>query len=313
MSIKIYKYVGHDYIDKVIGASDQVTLKCSYPKDFNDPYELFLTIDFKERPEVLAFYADVIGKLDQLPTTCFSRTLSVMPMWAHYAQNLQGFAIEFNEAMLVQSFQECGFGDVDYRDSPDDDLTEMLYRAYAIGKMRYIYLLRKGIFSAAYYTKATCWSYELERRMIVRQSDTRRVGDLILMDVPMGCVTSLLCGPRASPETTRAIRDKASKLGCGYFEMKIGRSSAVPFFVDSEGHSFIFNGTTIERSSNFCGSCKEPLAAESELCSWCQIDDTHKIDAAQRNTYRLLDHHGLLADYVAGMDDISRRYTKRDT
>lgn len=312
MCTNIYKYVGHDYLGKVFGSSDQVTLKYSYPKDFNDPYELFLTIDFKESPEVLAFYADVIGELDQLPTTCFSRSPCVMPMWAHYAQSLQGFAIEFNEAKLAQFFHESSFGDVNYRDSPDDDLADMLHRAYALCKMRYIYLLRRGVFSAAYFTKATCWSYELERRMIVRESHTRRVGDLVLMDVPMECVTSLLCGPRASPDTIRAIRDKASKHGCGYFEMKIGKSSAVPFFIDSDGHSFIFNGTTIERSSYFCGCCKEPLAAEVELCSWCQISDTHKMDAAKRNSYRMLDQHGMLEDYIAGMDDITRRHTKRD-
>ena len=313
MSKCIYKYVGHNYLDMVIGSGDHATLKCSYPKEFNDPYELFLTIDFKERPEVLAFYADVVGNLDQLPTTCFSRSPSVIPMWAHYAQNLQGFAIEFDEVMLGYSFKESGFGDVDYRDSPDDDLADMLYRAYAIGKMRYIYLLRKGVFSAAYYTKATCWSYELERRMIVRQSETRSVGDLILMDVPWNCVKSLICGPRASPETICAIRDKASKLGCGYFELKIGRTSAVPFFLDSEGHTFTFNGTNIEQCSNFCSTCKEPLATGSELCSWCQIDDSHKSEAATRNTYRMLDHYGLLKDYVTGMDDISRRHRKRDT
>jgi hypothetical protein len=306
MSKHIYKYVGPSYLNNVFGSSDHVTLKCSYPKDFHDPYELFLTIDFKESPEALAFYADAVGNLPQLPTTCFSRSAVVIPMWAHYAQSLQGFAIEFDEAMLAQAFPESGFGDVDYRDAPDDDLTDMLYRAYEIGKPRYIYLLRKGVFSAAYYTKATCWSYEQERRMIVRESETRRVGDLLLMDVPKECITALLCGPRAPPETVRAVRDKANQLGCKYFELKIGRSSAVPFFVDLDGDTFTFNGTDIGRSSQFCGSCKEPLAGELERCSWCQIGDSHTSEAAARNTYRMLDHYGLLEDYIAGMEDISR-------
>lgn len=309
-SKSIYKYVSLEHLDKVIGANNKVTLRCSYPKDFNDPYELFLTIDFKERPEVLAFYLEVVGKLPQLPTTCFSRTPSVIPMWAHYAQNLQGFTIEFDEAMLVQSFPESGFGDVDYRDAADDDLTDTLYRAYEIGKPRYLYFLRNEVFSAAYYTKAMCWSYEHERRMIVRESETRRVGDLILMDVPRKCVTALICGSRASGETVRAVRDKASELGCKYFELKIGRSSAVPFFVNSHGEAFIFNSTDIERSSRFCGSCKEPLAVESERCSWCQIDDSHKNEAAARNIFRAYDHYGILGDYLAGMDDIKHGRAK---
>lgn len=304
MTKSIYKYVGPEDLDKVIGSNGQVTLKCSYPKDFNDPYELFLTIDFKEHPDVLAFYADVIGDLPQLPTTCFSRSPIVIPMWAHYAQSLRGFAIEFNEAALGHSFPESGFGDVDYSDTPDEDLTEMLYRAYTLGKPRYLYLLRNGVFSAAYHTKATCWSYEQERRMIVPQRETKQVGDLILMDVPRESVTALLCGPRASPETVRAVRDKANQLGCKYFELKIGRSSALPYFVDSNGDAFRFNETDIEPCAQFCKSCKEPLLTRSEQCSWCQIDDSHKMAAASRNIFRVLDKHGLLDDYIEGMDEI---------
>lgn len=311
MSKNIYKYVAPEHLDKVLGASGQVTLKCSYPKDFNDPYELFLTIDFKEDPDALAFYADVVGDIPQLPTTCFSRSPIVIPMWAHYAQSQQGFAIEFSEAMLAKSFPKSGFGDVDYRDAPDEDLTDMLYRASVIGKPRYLYLLQKGAFSAAYYTKTTCWSYEHERRMIVQESETRRTDDLILMDVPKECVTALFCGPRASPDTVCAIRAKADQLGCKYYELKIGRSLAVPFFVNLDGETFLFNGTEVEQTSHICVSCKEPTSAGSEQCSLCQIEDSHRIAAADRNVFRALAHHGLLDEYIAGMNDISRGVHKK--
>ena len=56
MNKRIYKYVAPNYLDKVFGSRDLVTLKCSHPKDFNDPYELFLTINFNESPEMLAFF-----------------------------------------------------------------------------------------------------------------------------------------------------------------------------------------------------------------------------------------------------------------
>jgi hypothetical protein len=146
--------------------------------------------------------------------------------------------------------------------------------------------------------------------MIVRQSETRRVDELILMDVPRECVTASICGPRASQETAHAVRDKASELGCKYFELKIGRSSPVPFFVNLAGEAFIFNGIDIEQSSIFCRSCKEPLAVESELCSWCQIDDSHKAEAAARNIFRAYNHYGILGDYIAGMDDIKHGRAK---
>lgn len=308
MSSHIYKYLSHSHLEKVLGSNNLVTLKCSYPKDFNDPYELFLTVNFADRPEVLAFYADVIGNLDQLPTTCFSRSPSVTPMWAHYAQNLQGFAIEINEEVLAQHFKESGFGDVDYRDAPDEDLIEMLYRAYAIGKMRHIYLLRRGVFSSAYYTKASCWKYEQERRMIVRPSDTRRDNNSLLIDIPKECIKSLICGAHASDATKKGVFNKSSELGCNFYEMKIGKSTTEPFFLDSAGHPYSFDGTCIKQSENFCSTCKEPLAINSKLCSWCRINDTHKTDAANRNSYRMLDHYGLLDEYVSGMDDITLKF-----
>jgi len=97
MSKFLYKYIGPATLDKVFSELGHFTMKCSLPKNFNDPYELFLTLDFRERPEALAYYADVVGDLPQIPTTCFSRSPDVVPMWAHYAQNLEGFAIELDE------------------------------------------------------------------------------------------------------------------------------------------------------------------------------------------------------------------------
>ena len=215
-----------------------VTLKCSYPKDFNDPYELFLTIDFKQEPEVLAFYADAIGELPQLPTTCFSRSPSVIPMWAHYAQNSEGFAIEFDESELATAFPKSGFGDVDYRDAPDDGLSDTLHRAYHIGKPRYVYILHTGVFSAAYYTKATCWNYEQERRMIVGENEIRQAGDLMLVDVPHSCVSAIIAGPRASPDTRKSLQECAARFGSRYFDIRIGKTSAVPYFVDAAGSTY---------------------------------------------------------------------------
>ncbi|MGO7863346.1 hypothetical protein ELH26_37190 [Rhizobium leguminosarum] len=72
MSKKLYKYIGPDHIDKIFSSHEEVTLKCSQPRDFNDPYELFLTTDFNIDPESLAVYAEAVGELPQLPTTCFS-------------------------------------------------------------------------------------------------------------------------------------------------------------------------------------------------------------------------------------------------
>jgi hypothetical protein len=303
-SKRIYKYIGPEHIDKVFHSSDAITLKCSLPKEFNDPYELFLTIDFNERPDALAYYADAIGELPQLPTTCFSRSPVVIPMWAHYAQNLQGFAVEFPEDALVKAFPESHLGDVSYSDTPRQDLCEILYRAYEIGKPRYTYFLRRGVFNAAYFTKASCWSYEQERRMIASEADTRQVGPLTLLDAPNDCITSIICGPRASEQTKLALIKKAEEIDCRYFELRIGKSSATPYFVDTDGEPFSFDLTEIAPSHQHCEACKEPIALAAEQCSWCQINDELRQHVASRNPFRILDHYGLLESYVTDMDAV---------
>ena len=300
----LYKYIGPEHVHKVFHSSDVVTLKCSLPKEFNDPYELFLTIDFNEQPDALAFYADAIGDLPQLPTTCFSRSPIVLPMWAHYAQNLQGFAVEFSEDELVKALPESRFDDVSYSDTPSQDLSEMLYRAYVIGKYRYTYFLRQGAFHAAYFTKASCWSYEQERRMIVQPSDTRKADALTLLDIPKSGITSIICGPRASEQTKLALRKKAEELDCRYFELRIGKSSATPYFVDPDGQPLSFDQGEIARSDHYCETCYEPLVAAAEQCSWCQINEELRQHAASRNPFRILDRAGLLDSYLEEMDAI---------
>src|SRR5690606_19162845 len=147
MGKPIYKYLSPD-IAKLVLTPDGPVFKCSYPKDFNDPYELFLTINFNERPDALAFYQEVIGELPQQPTTCFANSPAITPMWAHYGRNLEGVVVQVDEQCLSSHFENSSFGDVDYRDGPADELTDLLYRALVIGKPRYTYMLRQGVFSA---------------------------------------------------------------------------------------------------------------------------------------------------------------------
>jgi len=300
----MYKYLGPSYLHDVVG-DEGVSAKFSFPKDFNDPYELFLTIDFNEKPEVLALYADAIGELPQLPTTCFSHSPAVIPMWAHYAQNLTGFAIEFDEEKLQERFPECRFDDVKYKPAADDELKETLYRAYAIGKPRYTYMLMRGVFDAAYFTKLECWSYEQERRMLAPESEIRKHNGMMLLDIPKECVTALICGPRASPETIQDLQAAAENLSSEYFQMKVGRSNAIPYFVDVNGSSLSFAENSISPVAVSCKTCREPVDAGNDFCPWCQINDAHKRDAMDRNAYRILDHLGLLEEYVKGMDDIT--------
>ncbi len=58
---KIYKYFSYDVLDLVFAREGFCGVKCSLPKDYNDPYELFLGMDLSIPPEHLAFCHDVIS------------------------------------------------------------------------------------------------------------------------------------------------------------------------------------------------------------------------------------------------------------
>jgi Protein of unknown function (DUF2971) len=313
MTVKgIYKYLGPEVIDKIFQSPDKVTFKCSLPKDFNDPYELFLTIDFNEEPDLLAFYAETVGELPQYPTTCFSRSPAVIPMWAHYAQNHEGFVIEISEEKLSETLPDVSCQDVSYSDVPVHDLLASLQMAYGTSKMRHTYLLRRGVLYSAYFTKMSCWAYEQERRLVAQaEKDTREASSMILLDIPASCVTSIICGARASDATKLALKEKAKELGCRYFELRIGKNSAIPFFVDSAGQPFSFGEGALNECEQYCGTCMEPIAQEALECSWCQTNDQLRMDAASRNPFRILDNLGMLDDYVAEMDAISAGKRKK--
>jgi hypothetical protein len=311
MDKSIFKYLSPEVARLALTPSGAV-FKCSYPKDFNDPYELFLTINFNERPDALAFYQEVVGDIPQLPTTCFSNSPAITPMWAHYGKNLEGVVVQLNEECLSRHLPESGFGDVDYEDGPSDGLTDLLYRAFVIGKPRYTYLLQQGVFSAAYYTKKKCWEHEQERRMICSDGEVESRDGMMLMHIPKDCITALIVGPRASQETKGFVEDYAKESACDFFVMKIGRSSSEPHFVGSAGDPYLFVDGQISRCASHCAKCKEPSDVSSELCSWCAINDHHRESAAATNPYRMLARVGMLDDYVKSMDDITRRHSRDD-
>lgn len=295
----IFKYSSANNIDHIFSSSDTATLKFSLPADFNDPFELFLTLDFNRDPDELAFYLDIIGgKLLQLPTTCFSVSPVVTPMWAHYAQNSQGFVIEFSEGKLADAFPDALFRNVNYSDVPTVDLSGLLVRAHRIMKFRYNKWLTDAIFSSAYFTKTDCWSYEQERRMVIDDKFVRSAGSLLLMDVPRDTIRSIICGPKASTDTADKLKEIAADIGCQYYELRMGRSSATPFFVDTSGNPFAFCEAGIVRSAYYCRECREPTGERVETCSWCMIDDDARQRAAQSNSFRLLDRLGLLESYI---------------
>lgn len=313
MGKKIYKYIGPDILEIAFSKEDYVGLKCSYPKDYNDPYELFLCIDHEEAPELLAFYQDTIGKIPQRPTTCFSNFPTVTPMWAHYAQTLTGFVIELDEELLKEHLPDSSIADVDYQDEVNEEISTRLHHAYGTCKPRHTFFLQKAVFGSAYFTKKTCWSYESERRLIVSDKEVSNQDGIMVLYVPTSCVTAIISGPRTKDEHKDKSKQLCDKLSCNYYEMIIGRSYPEPFFVDTRRKVHLFNESQIEAYESTCKVCTEPVnnpLDKKELkCPWCTIDNSHIQNAAERNPYRVIAGAGLLAEYLQSCEEIYRRHS----
>jgi hypothetical protein len=140
----LYKYMGADIADVLLMDDDHFSIKLSHLKDYNDPYEFFLTISYQRPAAELAFYNKMIAMVLQQPVTCFAKSPVIIPMWAHYANNPTGFSLEIDEGKLEKHIINSGYSDisglidVEYRDVPIDGINEMLERAYQICKPRYI-------------------------------------------------------------------------------------------------------------------------------------------------------------------------------
>src|SRR4051794_31212825 len=102
--MKLYKYLSPGNLDSMFARGGLVGLKCDFPKNYNDPFELFLGIDPTEASEEdIAYYIEILGEIPQMPTTCFSKRPDVIPMWAHYGRDHTGYVVEIDEKKLAKS------------------------------------------------------------------------------------------------------------------------------------------------------------------------------------------------------------------
>jgi len=307
VSKKIYKYVGPDIIDLAFKKEGYLGFKFSYPKDYNDPYELFLTIDFGDDPEIAAFYNEIVQEIQQYPTTCFSNSPIVTPMWAHYAHNSKGFVIEIDEDMLKGHIESASIGDVTYQDAPREELAVTFQMAHRRGKPRDIMFLRNGVQSAAYFTKHSCWSYESERRLVVSDSEVSNIDGNMISFIPTECVTAIISGPRTKAEYIIKGKELSDTIETRYFEAKIGKSNSKPYFIGQDSGTYIFDGNNIVEAINSCCSCNEPVGEYKEFCLWCSITEDDQENAAFGNPLRAFSDVGMLEGYIKGFNSIGKK------
>lgn len=302
----IYKYFTHDVISLVFDREGFCGVKCSLPKNYNDPFELFLGMDLNVPAEQLAFYNDVVQGIPQNPTTCFSKSPIVSPMWAHYANNHSGFVLEFDLDKLKKHFEGNPIWDVNYREGPLSSLKDMLERAAVLMKPRYSFLLQQAVYTESYFSKYKEWEYEKECRFVDMSGVTECIGVNDILFIPIDAVRSVIAGPRSSAEAVEITREVADKNGMNWFQVQIGKSHPEPYLKDDADNNYTFTTGEISKHEKKCEGCAEPLFERESLCPWCSITGADREAAAQGNPFRRLDEAGLLEDYMKSMSNIGK-------
>ena len=296
-----------DLIEKIFIRDGFCAVKCTLPQDYNDPYELFLGLDTSVETQDLAFYYDVIQKIPQIPTTCFSRSLLSLPMWAHYASNHAGYVIEFDLEVLQQHFAEASIKDVKYISEPDKNIAEILKMASRIGKPRYLGFLYETVRYNAYFSKYKEWSYEQECRFVATGDCIEKIGINDLLFIPIEAIKSIVLGKNISDSNKTKLLEISEKYNIKVYYLNISKTSSSPFFTDLDNRSYIFDKKEIILAHKVCKECPQPLSnTESETCEICSITEAHRQDAANRNAFRMLAHYNLLDDYIEGFREISK-------
>jgi hypothetical protein len=310
MGTKIYKYFSPDILDLLFAKKGYCGIKCSLPRDYNDPFELFLGVDLSVGPEELATYREIIYELPQYPTTCFSRSPVVAPMWAHYAQNHSGIVLEFELDAIKAKFPEFTIKDVVYRDQPDDSISENLVRAAGTKKARHAVWLQQAVIYHAYFSKYTMWSYEQECRLVCDDETVESIGGNSILFLPIECVTALIVGNKFSSNEIQKSKDLAAANDLLWFKCHIGKSLAMPFLRMNENTAFTFDGLSITEADSICCVCNEPFEGEQDVCPWCSITEEHQYEAATSNPFRLLERAGGLDQYFEGVRSIEKNRKK---
>jgi hypothetical protein len=300
--MKLYKYFRPGLMDHAFTEKNEACLKFDYPKNYNDPLELFLTLKGEEvDPQVIAYYKEILGEIPQMPTSCFSKRPDIIPMWAHYGEEHAGFVIEIDEKAIADVIPIGYLADVKYVIDTGVTDWKMIGYAAATLKPRHTYNVQTDAFKNAYFTKNLCWEYEKERRLIIDKDNFKKNDSLMIFKIPAECVTGLISGVRCSDEKQKKLKTLADQFHCTHYSMKIGRSSCIPYFSDGKHRSFLFADTHLALADNVCSQCFEPKKIEGNLCQWCMIDENDQANARMNNPFTMIDELGLREEFKYGL------------
>lgn len=288
----IYKYLGLSIKDVFSECGNSFTIKISTLKEYNDPYEQFLTIDFSQDPSDIAQYKEAIRNEVDCFVSCFSKSPDIPPMWAHYANNMTGIVLEIDEGYLHDAISSDNnesliqFSDIEYRETPNPDLQRAIMLAQTTCDRRNYFRQQSAIRYAMYFYKTSSWQYENERRLLLDPNikyTPKKIGQgntINLLELTSECITSIIY----SDESNLTLEDRAllellkNKNRIQIYQAKVDKAVMRPYFVDDslEAYQFIDNKFQVIRS---CCKCNAPHNNRDDMCPDCAISEEDEIKA----------------------------------
>lgn len=250
--MRLFKYYSPKKYN--FSAIAQQKLFFSHPSNLNDPYDTtILNIKaYHDFCQCLQIDEKTLkANLNKHAICCFSKgeKANNRHLWAFYASNYEGFAVEYDEELIGNSAQIIALPlqlfDVDYREKPldlDSDDTFIIKEAiptegesqrYSVdqcvnGYMQGDSILLDRLFTELHLQKETkIWKEENECRLIIGNIISNKIGRRyfqrignkgVMYKLPAPAIKSITIGYRTSPKNKRRITKIASKLGVQLFQ-----------------------------------------------------------------------------------------------
>ena len=133
---------------------------------------------------------------------CLSRRIDSLPMWAHYAKNAAGLAIEFRDLGEVFAGDDTGV------------LRQPLPVRY--GEDRSGVTFDPRSYESLFLDKFQDWSYEEEIRIVLPLSDCRKefleTKPIYVYELPKTCIARVILGWNMAPARVEAVRKHIDRL-----------------------------------------------------------------------------------------------------
>ena len=250
--MRLFKYYSPKKYN--FSAVAQQKLFFSHPSNLNDPYDTTI-LNIQAYPlfcQCLQIDEKTLTtNLNKHAICCFSKGEQAdnKHLWAFYASNYEGFAVEYSKEVIGNSAQMRGLPlqlfDVDYREKPldldGDDFfiikdtipTESEPQKYSVDQCINCYMQGDPILSDRLFTELhlqkekKIWKEENECRLIIGNiiSDNldrryfQKIGNIgIMYKLSARAIKSITIGYRISPKNKRRITKIASKLGVPLFQ-----------------------------------------------------------------------------------------------